>query len=835
MDSSQRQKKNKIKFGLFARMLTALFILVVSALAILSVSLLKNAEQQFNDFRLQHTKSMVQTLAEASLDALITEDYELLERFVKSSLPSHHNGAYAYLSRPNGQILSSTDLNLIATKITLPEMLNVDTISRTLTYKNRPVIEVTHKSYIGKKYLANAHIAYFIDEGNFSYLGQAQDIIIALLALLIVILIGTYIIVSRIKNPVLSLINTVTNASHDSPIHLPQQLYSRKDEVGTLARSFDNVFTRLSAANKEINEAKNNLEFQVQQRTQQLHDKNNELNATQQRINAIMDNAGDSIISINEKGLIESFNIAAQNLFGYSFDEIQGKNINTLMPEPYHSAHDNYLKQYMKTGIQHIIAKGGREVTGKRKDNSEFPMELLVNHIKVHGENLFIGIVRDITLQKNAQDTLQHSNELLEEKVNRRTMELKVNNDELIVTRDAALDASKIKTEFLSTISHELRTPLHAITGYGNLLSMTELNREQSKHCKQINSGAQNLLKIINDILDFSAFESGELKIENQTFSITNTLQDICNMFSQSAKQKGLEFSYFINEDVLPASIYTDPKRLRQIIVILISNAIKFTQHGSIKINTELSKNLNGTTYIEVSVTDTGIGIEKKECQRIFTPFYQVDGSITRLYSGVGLGLAMSNKIAELMDGKISLQSHPGQGSTFTLSLPLVIKEEEPSSKKSNKVLAEDNNIIETAIQNETNPVPDKKIIIVEDDEVNAELLTLFVNNFGYSADIAENGEIFLDMMAKNNYDLVLMDCQMPILNGYDATKQYRSTEKTNTHVPIIAVTANAMDGDREKCLTSGMDDYIAKPVEPKTLEKIINHWLNSSQTKALH
>jgi len=272
----------------------------------------------------------------------------------------------------------------------------------------------------------------------------------------------------------------------------------------------------------------------------------------------------------------------------------------------------------------------------------------------------------------------------------------------------------------------------------------------------------------------------------------------------------------------------------------LISNAIKFTQQGSIKINAELSKNLNGTrknnpSYIEISVTDTGIGIEKKECQRVFTPFYQVDGSITRLYRGVGLGLAMSNKIAELMGGKISLESRLGQGSTFTLSLPLVIKEEEPSNKKSNKVLAEDNYIIETATLNETNPVPDKKIIIVEDDEVNAELLTLLVNNFGYSADIAENGKIFLDMMAKNNYDLVLMDCQMPILNGYDATKQYRSTEKTNTHIPIIAVTANAMDGDKEKCITSGMDDYIAKPVEPEILEKIINHWLNSSQTKALH
>ena len=827
MDSYK--KNTNIKFGLFARMLTALSVLLVSSLAILSVSLLKNAADNFDHFRLQHATSMAQTLAEGSLDALVTEDYELLERFVRSSLPSHY-GAYAYLTRPNGQILSSTNLNLVATKIIPPKIIGSE-ISRTLNYKNRPVIEVVFKANIGRKHLANAHIAYYIDQGNFSYFGQAKEIIISLILLLFVILIGTYFIVSHIRSPVLKLINAVINTSHDKLIHLPHKMSWRNDEVGTLARSFDDVFTRLSSANKKINEAKENLEGQVQQRTQQLSDKNIELESTQQRINAIMDNAGDSIISIDEKGLIRSFNIAAQNLFGYNLEEVQGKNINILMPEPYHSAHNDYLKRYAETKEPHVIGQAGREVTGKRKDNSEFPIELLINHIDLHGETLYIGIVRDITLEKEAKETLQRSNELLEEKVSERTLELNKINKDLIIARDAALDASKVKSEFLSTISHELRTPLHAITGFEELLQMSNLDETQSKYCKNINKGAKNLLEIINDILDFSAFEAGEMKVESQAFSIADALSDICEMFTHTAEQKGLELSYHIGDNI-PAIIYTDPKRLRQIIVNLISNAIKFTEQGSIKINVTLSAALNETEpddspYIQIKLTDTGIGIEETEVNRIFRPFYQVDGSVSRSFGGTGLGLAISSKIIELMGGRISLDSHVNQGSTFTISLPLILKEDKFSNREKIKTAT-------TEEIDEADVDTNKKIIIVEDDEINAELLTLMLNKIGYNTDIAENGMVFLEMMNKNDYDLILMDCQMPVLNGYAATKQYRASENTNTHIPIIAVTANAMKADREKCLESGMDDYVAKPVQSNRLKKVIQHWLNANKSQAV-
>lgn len=821
-------KIKKIRFGLFSRMLTALFMLLVSTLTILSVSLLQNTAKQFDDFRLKHAQSLAHTLAKGSLDALITEDYELLERFVKSSLPPHH-GAYAYLTRPNGQILSSTDINLIAIKI-IPPTISGESISRSLSYNDRPIVEVIYKANIGKKHIANAHIAYYTDQGTFSYLGQAKDIIIDLIILLIVILVGTYIIVSRIKTPVINLINTVANTSHDSPINLPQNLHMRNDEVGALARAFDDVFTRLCSASKKIKEAKDYLELRVEKRTQQLEAKNQELDAAEKRINTIMDNAGDSIITVNKEGLIESFNVAAQKLFGYELNEVKGKNVKLLMPDSFHNPHTTAFEKYVNSVVPYPLNTNAREVVGKRKDNSEFPMELQLNHINLHGDNLFIGIVRDITFEKQAKENLIKSNELLEEKVNERTLELNNINKELVIARDAALDASNIKSEFLSTMSHELRTPLHAISGYESLLSATKLNEKQLQFCKNINIGAQNLLEIINDILDFSAFESGELKLENEALSLKATLDDICSMFIQSAEYKGLKLTYNIDENI-PNQIYSDPKRLRQIIVNLISNAIKFTKEGSVKVNITLSNELKtdekNTSNLIMTVSDTGIGIAKTEFDRIFTPFYQVDGSVTRSYGGTGLGLAMTNRIIELMGGNISLESNTRQGSTFTVSIPLITKDNYCENDKIKDSTIQDGSEKIIDDLDEENYKSDKKILIVEDNEINAELLSILLDNIGYSADIVENGAVFLDIMKEEHYDLVLMDCQMPILNGYDATQQYRSVEKADIHIPIVAVTANTMAGDKEKCIASGMDDYIEKPVASGVLKKTVRHWLS--------
>lgn len=307
-------------------------------------------------------------------------------------------------------------------------------------------------------------------------------------------------------------------------------------------------------------------------------------------------------------------------------------------------------------------------------------------------------------------------------------------------------------------------------------------------------------------------------------------------MFSESVDKKGLQLSYNIDQNI-PDLIYLDPKRLRQVIVNLLSNAIKFTEKGSVSLKATQTNESNHP-IINISISDTGIGIPKTEFDRVFSSFYQVDGSVSRSHGGTGLGLAISKKMIELMGGQILLQSTPGQGSTFTISLPLtnqgaenednVVKESQPQESQESQEIAE-----HSTVKNE--PEKNIKIIVVEDNEINAELLLIQLGELGYSADTAKDGQVFLDMMKKNHYDLVLMDCQMPVLNGYDATKQHRKTESPDSHIPIIAVTANAMAGDKEKCIASGMDDYITKPVNTATLEKVIHHWSAPINNENIH
>lgn len=667
------ETQTKIRLGLFSRMLTALFILLVSTLAILSSSLLQNASNQFDEFRLNNALSLARTLSDGSLDALITEDYELLERFVRSSLPSHY-GAYATLSRPNGQVLSSTDLNLIGKSISTPNILDTF-VSRTLHYKNRPVIEVVYKSIIGHKHLAYAHIAYYTDKGSFNYLAQAKNIIIYLIIVLIFILVGTYLIVSRIKTPILSLINTVENTSLDNPISLPQKMYFRSDEVGVLARAFDRVFNLLSTANKEVQNARDNLELRVEKRTQELDEKNKELSAEKLRIDTIINNAGDSIITIDNEGIIQSCNIATRKLFGYEVHELIGQNVKILMPESDQKNHDNHIRRYQSEGVSQVVGKGQRELLGKRKDNALFPLELVVNKIKLNDNDIIIGIARDITLQKEAKENLIKTNELLEEKVNERTQDLLNSNKDLLIAHNEALEASKLKTEFISNISHELRTPLHAISGYGDLLSISELDEKQAKYCDNIKIGSGQLLEIITGILDFSTYESGKSNVEKQSLNVKETLEMIYDEYSPKVQHNNLSFSCHIADNI-PTTIETDPQRLKQTIDHLLNNAFKFTQQGSIEINASLSTHVidNKTSpqpCLKISIIDTGLGIKEDNFTRIYTAFYQVDGSMTRKQGGTGLGLAIVKQFVELMGGEIVLKSDIGKGSEFSILLPI--------------------------------------------------------------------------------------------------------------------------------------------------------------------
>lgn len=652
-------------------MLIALFILLFSSLTILSINLLKNASDQFNNFRLENAHSLARTLSKGSLDALVTQDYELLEGFVNSSIP-HHYGAFAQLTRPNGQVIVSTDLDLTAKKIIVPDFDTVEFFKNS-SYKDRPIIEVIHDINIGETHFAHAHIAYYTDKGDFNYFAQAKSIIFSLAFVLIFILTGTYFIISKLRNPIQVLIRIIERISYHNKIDLPSDMYKRNDEVGTLARSFDRVFSELLSVTEEVQDAKEHLEARVERRTSQLEEKNIELDFQKIRISAIMDNAGDSIITVNKEGIIKSFNISALKLFGYEPDEIKNKNIRALTPPLFYKKYHIFFKEHFKSTPEESVKVESHDAYAKRKDGSVFPIDLKINYIHLQDESLFIGIVRDITFEKQAKEKLLKTKEVLEEKVEDRTKELHESNQKLLVARDKALDASKFKSQFISNISHELRTPLHAITAYENLLSTSELTEKQTKYCHNIKTGSDKLLEIITDILDFSSFESEQIDIEELIFSIKDLLQTTCDETQAIIKDSNIKFSCFIDNN-LPPNMYTDPELVKQVIHHLVSNAIKYTDTGSIQIQASLippEKDKNNLPFVKVKIIDSGIGIEASEFDKIFDAFYQVDGSATRAHGGTGLGLTMSKKIIESMGGEILLESEVDVGSKFSIFIPI--------------------------------------------------------------------------------------------------------------------------------------------------------------------
>jgi len=476
-----------------------------------------------------------------------------------------------------------------------------------------------------------------------------------------------------------------------------------------------------------LNSAQSRLRMQAlldesQQLTQNLQAQQEEILVREERIRAIVDTVADAIITIDEKGHIDSFNQAAERIFGYTWSEVVDQNINILMPEPYYSEHDNYLQNYLRTGQAKLIGYP-REAMGKRKDGSIFPIELSVDEMFVGEIRLFTGIVRDITDRKKAeeairiqqeelqstneelraqQDSLQAANEQLQvqqeelassnEELQSQQEELRIANGEL-EERSKALEDSKktlqekaralelssrYKSEFLANMSHELRTPLNSLLILSQLLSENKdgnLNNKQMEYAKTIYSAGSDLLTLINDILDLSKVEAGQMEVHIEDILLTDWVESIEQKFRHIADKKRVTFNITV-ADNLPTVIYTDAQRLKQIINNLLSNAFKFTNQGEVKltvqrpdipIQIEKEAVLEPANTIAISVTDNGIGIPKDKQGLIFEVFKQADGSTNRRFGGTGLGLSISRQLAQLLGGDIHLDSEEGKGSTFTL------------------------------------------------------------------------------------------------------------------------------------------------------------------------
>ncbi len=402
-----------------------------------------------------------------------------------------------------------------------------------------------------------------------------------------------------------------------------------------------------------------------------------------------------------------------------------------------------------------------------------------------------IAIIRDITDMKNLHTTLTKA-------------------------RDAAEQADRTKSEFLAVMSHELRTPLNAIIGMSDLLDDTGLSEEQSKIGKTIRESGTILLSIINDVLDYSKIESGELKTESIAYNLKDLLTETLDVVSPLAKFKNLDAELKVSAD-LPEMVIGDPLRTKQILMNLTSNAIKFTGEGQITIDCDTSLDSNAIRIIRFQIQDTGIGMAEDEVARLFMPFSQADSTITRRFGGTGLGLAISKQLADAMGGSISVESEVNKGSCFTLQLPLVEPSDEPDQHDP---------VVQTDNETDSSEIQGIKVLVVEDNEVNAQVAKAMLKKLNVQVVHVENGAIALNRIQQEEFDLVLMDCAMPVMDGFEATLNIRELPGAMSKIPIVALTANALAGDEERCKQAGMDGYITKPLKFATLQENLKQWV---------
>ena len=514
------------------------------------------------------------------------------------------------------------------------------------------------------------------------------------------------------------------------------------------------------------------LEVQIAARTRDILTK-------QSHLEAILNSAFDAVVVTDSRGLVVDWNPRAVDIFGWEHQDAIGKNATSL------------LYGDLPESREPMAGHSRKQTVGKRKNGESFPMEIAVS--TVFGADRapsFTAFVDDITQRKKDENTL-------------------------IEAREQALKGEKAKAAFLATMSHEIRTPLGGVIGIAGLLRDTTLDPIQLDHVDTITRSAQNLMTIINDILDFSKIEAGKMQFETIDFPVEQLVSDVKKTLVHAARQKGIELNLDL-DSTLPQFLKGDPTRVRQILLNLISNSVKFTPKGSVTLRVTNTTADSDMALIKFEVIDTGVGIPPDTLKRLFQPFTQADSSTSRKYGGTGLGLSICMHLAEQLGGTIAVESKENEGSNFWFVLPFGIGVAPKTGMTDAEVIAL--------------PSSGRKlnVLVADDNGVNQKIAAGMLTKLGHTFQIVSNGAEALDAVRVGQFDLVLMDCQMPEVDGYEATRLIRTAKTLPDYcaqLPIIAMTANVLEGDREICLKAGMDDYVSKPISLVSLMKTLERW----------
>lgn len=573
------------------------------------------------------------------------------------------------------------------------------------------------------------------------------------------------------------------------------------DQAEYVAELEDSI-NRLQKRLRREKDAKRQAEELLERKSQELYSINRNLHQHAKLMEAAIVNAKDGVI-ITKANLdnggpeIVYVNHALTRISGYEADELIGKT-----PRIFQGAGTNrqVLDDMKNTLLRGKSYKG--EILNYTKDGIAYWLDISVTPVMDEDGKIthFAAIERDITSRKAFEKEMQ-------------------------VNREAAEVANRVKGDFLANMSHELRTPMNGIIGLSELMiEATSQKEDASELAEAINTSSRNLLILLNDILDLSKIEAGELTLENIAFNSRRSIRQTIELLKPMADKKAIYLECDIDENV-PARIMADPARLQQIMNNLISNAIKFTDAGYVRLGVSTTKDYVGDPQLSITVEDTGIGIPEDKRDLVFKKFMQADVSTARKYGGTGLGLAITKELVEMMGGTIRLESEVGAGTTFFIDIPIEIPEIQSISEnngKEEKSLAS----IDTS----------KRLLVVDDHPVNLLFMRKVLDKIGFKmVDQASSGVAALELVHENPYDLIFMDCQMPEMDGFESSERIRLMEGADIGtIPIIAVTADAMKGARERCIDAGMNDYISKPVDVEKLRDVLRKWLLRDDVEAV-